>query len=101
MKGTRQMQDQPNPAASAQARTHKRCPSCGASKQLSDFYTTPTGGPSGYCKTCQRAVSRLSRRRRNAALRALMALHPEEWRAALQHDPDPGEPMAGGGSDVA
>jgi hypothetical protein len=41
-----------------------------------------------------------ARRRRNAALRALIALHPEEWRAALQHDPDEGESV-GGGSDVA
>ena len=28
------MHDQPNPAAPAQARTHKRCPACGASKAL-------------------------------------------------------------------
>jgi uncharacterized protein (DUF983 family) len=95
------MHDQPNPAAPAQARTHKRCPACGASKLLSEFYTTPSGAPSSYCKRCQRAASRRSRRRRNAALRALIALHPEEWRAALQHDPDHGEPTVGGGADVA
>ena len=95
------MHDQPNLAAPAQARTHKRCPSCGASKPLSKFYTTPSGAPSSYCKRCQRAASRRSRRRRNAALRALIALHPEEWRAALQHDPDHSEPMVGGGADVA
>jgi uncharacterized paraquat-inducible protein A len=90
-----------NPARPAQARTHKRCPACGASKPLSEFYTTPSGAPSGYCKRCQRAVSRRSRRRRNAALRALIALYPEAWRAALQHDPDRGEATEGGGSDVA
>ena len=95
------MHDQPNAAALSQPRTHKRCPACGASKPLSEFYTTPSGAPSGYCKSCQRAVSRRSRRRRNAALRALIALHPEEWRAALQHDPDDGETTAGGGSNVA
>jgi hypothetical protein len=95
------MRDQPNPATPAQAQTHKRCPSCGASKPLSEFYTTPNGAPSGYCKSCQRAVSRRSRRRRNAALRALIALHPEEWRAVLQHDHDNNEPTAGGGPDVA
>ena len=99
------MRDQPNPAAPAQARTHKRCPSCGARKQLSDFYTTPTGGPSGYCKGCQRAVSHRSRKRRNAAVRALIALHPEAWRDALQasrdydHDGDVQESR--GGSDAA
>jgi hypothetical protein len=95
------MHDQPNPAVPAQARTHKRCPACGIRKPLSEFYTTPSGAPSGYCKSCQRAVSRCSRRRRNAALRALIALHPEEWRSALQHDPGQGEPTVGGGSDVA
>ena len=81
--------------------THKRCPSCGNSRPLSEFYTTPSGAPSGYCKTCQRAISRRSRRRRNAALRALIARYPEAWHAALQHDPDDGEPTVGDGSDVA
>jgi hypothetical protein len=95
------MHDQPNPAVPAQARTHKRCPSCDDSKPLSDFYTTPSGAPSSYCKPCQRAISRRSWRRRNAALRALIARYPEAWRAALQHDPDHGEAPTGGGSDVA
>jgi hypothetical protein len=90
-----------NPTRPAQARTHKRCPACGVSKPLSDFYTTPSGAPSGYCKTCQRAISRRSRRRRLAALRALISLHPEDWRAALQRDLDDSEPTEGGGSDVA
>jgi hypothetical protein len=90
-----------NSARPAQARTHKCCPSCSDSKPLSDFYTTPSGAPSGYCKACQRAISRRSRRRRLAALRALIALHPEEWRAALRRDPDHGEPTEGGGADVA
>jgi hypothetical protein len=81
--------------------THKRCPSCGNSRPLSEFYTTPSGAPSGYCKTCQRAISRRSRRRRNAALRALIARYPEAWRAALQHDADDGKATKGGGSDVA
>jgi hypothetical protein len=95
------MHDQPNLAMPAQARTYKRCPSCGASKSLSEFYTSPSGAPSGYCKSCQRAISRRSWRRRNAALRALIALHPEDWRTALQRDPDEGESTVGGGSDVA
>jgi len=81
--------------------THKRCPSCGNSRPLSEFYTLRSGAPSGYCKSCQRAVSRRSRRRRNAALRALISLYPEAWRAALQHDPGDGEATKGGGPDVA
>ena len=95
------MHDQPNPAAPGRARTHKRCPSCRVSKLLSEFYTTPSGAPSGYCKSCQRAASRRSWRRRNAALRALIARYPEAWRAALKHDADHGEATKGGGADVA
>jgi hypothetical protein len=95
------MHDQPNAAALGQPRAHKRCPACGTSKPLSEFYTTPSGAPSGYCKPCQRAISRHSRRRRNAALRALIARYPEAWRAALQRDADDGEATEGGGSDVA
>jgi uncharacterized protein (DUF983 family) len=90
-----------NSARPAQARTHKRCPACGEHKPLSEFYTIRSGAPSGYCKSCQRAISRRSRRRRLAALRALIALYPEEWRAVLQRDPDDGGPTVGGGSDVA
>ena len=95
------MQDQPNPAAQARAQTHKRCPYCGARKPLSEFYTTATGSPSGYCKSCQRAISRRAWLRRAAAVRALIALHPEEWRAALQRDPDDGGSTVGGGPDAA
>jgi hypothetical protein len=80
--------------------THKRCPACGDSKPLSEFYTTPSGAPSGYCKPCQRVISRRSRRRRLAALRALIVRYPEAWRAALQHNPDDGEATKGGGADV-
>jgi hypothetical protein len=95
------MHDQPNAAALGQPRTHKRCPACGTSKPPSEFYTTPSGAPSGYCKPCQRAISRHSRRRRNAALRALIARYPEAWRAALKHGADDGEAAEGGGADVA
>ncbi len=59
-----------NSARPAQARTHKRCPACGDSKPLSEFYRTSSGRPSGYCKPCQRVISRRARRRRTAAVRA-------------------------------
>jgi uncharacterized protein (DUF983 family) len=90
-----------NSARPAQARKQKRCPACGEDKHLSEFYTLRSGAPSSYCKTCQRAISRRSRRRRTAALRALIARYPEAWRAALQHDRDHGEATKGGGADVA
>jgi uncharacterized protein (DUF983 family) len=90
-----------NSARPAQARTQKRCPACGEDKPLSEFYTLRSGALSGYCKSCQRAISRRSRRRRNAALRALIARYPEAWRTALQRDPDQDEATKGGGPDVA
>jgi hypothetical protein len=87
-----------NSSRPAQARADKRCPACGQHKPLSEFYTTSTGRPSGYCKPCQRAISRRARRRRNAAVRALIATQPEAWRAALaaSRDDDPR-----GGGDAA
>jgi hypothetical protein len=42
----------------------KRCPRCGRLKPLRGFYRRPSGGPSGYCRLCQREVSRTTRRRR-------------------------------------
>jgi hypothetical protein len=85
--------------------THKRCPACGQAKPLAAFYTTPTGGPSGYCKDCQRAVSRRARKRRTAAVRALIMLHPDAWREALHasrdDDHDGDVQASGGGSDAA
>ncbi len=77
------------------ARTHKRCPACEQHKPLSEFYTTSSGRPSGYCKPCQRVISRRARRRRNAAVRALIAAQPEAWQAALAASRDH-DPRAGG-----
>jgi hypothetical protein len=62
----------------------KRCPACQQVKPASKFYVTVGGRPSGYCKPCQRAVSRTSRLRRQIAVRLLAAAHPEEWAAALR-----------------
>jgi hypothetical protein len=42
----------------------KRCPCCGQVKPLAGFYRRRPGGPSGYCRVCQRKVSRASRQRR-------------------------------------
>jgi len=67
------MRDQPNPARPGRAPGQKRCPACQQPKPVSDFYTTSRGKPSGYCKSCQKAISRRSRHRRTAAIRALIA----------------------------
>ena len=56
----------------------KRCPACQQVKPGSDVATTQSGACS-YCRDCQRAASRLSSRRRAAAMRLLIAAHPEEW----------------------
>ena len=60
----------------------ERYPTCPQVKPRSDFSTTPTGA-SFYCRDCQRAVSRLASRRRAAAIRPLIAAHPEEWTGLL------------------
>jgi hypothetical protein len=60
----------------------KRCPVCKQVKSRSDFPTTPSG-TSSYCQACRRAASRSASRRRAAAMRLLIAAHPEEWAGLL------------------
>ena len=87
-----------NPRVHARpSRSHKRCPACGQAKPLAAFYVTRSGGPSGYCKCCQRAVARLSARRRAAAVRLLAAAHPAEWAAARALVRGQRHPSTGGG----
>jgi predicted sulfurtransferase len=77
------MHDEPTGLRAAlQSPEHKRCSACQQVKPQADFTTTP-GGLSSYCKDCQRAVSRLASRRRRAAMRLLIAAHPEEWAGLL------------------
>jgi hypothetical protein len=68
----------------------KRCPACASTQPVENFYTTRRGRLSGYCKPCQRAAARLSDRRREAAIRLLIASHPEEYEVWLR--------LVGGGS---
>ena len=65
-----------------QSPERKRCPACQLVKPRTDFTTTP-GGLSSSCKDCRRAGSRLASRRRRAAMRLLIAAHPEEWAGLL------------------
>jgi len=60
----------------------KYCPACKQVRPRTDFSTT-LSGTSSYCKDCQRATSRLASRRRAAAMRLLIAAHPEEWAGVL------------------
>ena len=59
----------------------KHCPACQQAKPLADFATTPSSA--SHCQYCQRTVSRLASRRRQAAMRLLIAAHPEEWAGLL------------------
>jgi hypothetical protein len=63
-----------------QARS-KRCPAHEQVKAVADF-ATPAGRCSS-CRDCHRAASRLASRRRAAAMRLLIAAHPEEWAGLL------------------
>jgi hypothetical protein len=79
----------------------KRCAACGQTRPLAEFATL--AGRSTSCGDWRRATARLASRRRAAAVRLLIALHPEEWagllalvggrRQAASHAP------AGGGAD--
>jgi hypothetical protein len=60
----------------------KRCLACQQVKPRIEFSITPAGLAS-YCRDCQRAASRLASRRRAAAMRLLIAAHPEEWAGLL------------------
>jgi len=68
--------------APVQQAYRKRCRACDQVKPRSDFVTTPSA-TSSYCRDCQRATSRLASRRRAAAIRLLIAAHPEEWAGLL------------------
>jgi hypothetical protein len=96
------MHDEPTGVRAAlQSPERKRCPACQQVKPRPDFYTTPAG-PSSSCRDCQRAVSRLASRRRRAAMRLLIAAHPEEWAGLLglvraRRQLEPARPRGGGG----
>ena len=65
-----------------QLRISNRCPACQQVKPCTDFATTPNGASSDF-RDCQRVASRLASRRRAAAMRLLIAAHPEEWAGLL------------------
>jgi hypothetical protein len=60
----------------------KCCAACGQSRLLAEFATT-RAGRSTSCGDCRRATARLASRRRAAAMRLLIALHPQEWAGLL------------------
>jgi hypothetical protein len=77
------MHDEPTGVRAAlQSPKRRRCPACQQPKHRTDFSTTPAG-LSSYCQDCRRANSRLASRRRQAAVRLLIAFHPEEYQALL------------------
>ncbi len=78
------MHDEPTGVRAAlQSPERKRCPACQQVKHRADFSTTPAGLCSR-CQDCKRATSRLASRRRQAAVRLLIAFHPEEYHALLR-----------------
>jgi uncharacterized protein (DUF983 family) len=80
----------------------KRCPACQQVKPYASFFTT-AGGLSSSCRHCHQAASRLASRRRAAAMRLLIAAHPEEWAGLLGLVRGRRQPashvVAGGGED--
>jgi hypothetical protein len=68
--------------AALQSPQRKRCSACQQVKPCSDF-SAIAGDLSSSCRDCQRAAARLASRRRAAAMRLLIAAHPEEWAGLL------------------
>jgi hypothetical protein len=66
-----------------QSPERKRCPACQQAKSLAHFFATPANLSSS-CQDCKRASSRLASRRRQAAVRLLIAFHPDEYHALLR-----------------
>jgi hypothetical protein len=59
------------------------CAACGQARPLAEFPMSPPGRPASCRQTCRRAAARLASRRRAAAMRLLIALHPQEWAGLL------------------
>jgi hypothetical protein len=77
------MHDEPTGVRAAlQSPRRKRCPACQQLKHRTDVSITPAG-LSSYCQDCRRASLRLASRRRQAAVRLLIAFHPEEYQTLL------------------
>ena len=96
------MHDEPTGVRAA-LQERRRCPACQQLKHRTDFSITLAGY--SYCQDCQRASSRMASRRRQAAVRLLIALHPEEYQALLglvhgRHQLGTTRPK-GGGRDAA
>jgi hypothetical protein len=87
---------------SVQQAPAKCCAACGQTRPLAEFPTSPAGRCAS-CQGCRRAAARLVSRRRAAAIRLLIALHPEEWAGLLALVAGRRQPAshaaAGGGED--
>jgi hypothetical protein len=65
----------------------KRCPRCGKVKPIGEFYRRRRTRLSSYCRSCQRAIARLSRQRRrqdpaaSEQLRAVDRIRQRRYRA--------------------
>lgn len=75
----------------------KRCPQCGESKPLDAFYTTRSGRPSSWCKSCNNAASKASYERNREARNRRMSIVRRARLLGLTYDEyvaldgDPGE----------
>jgi len=79
----------------------KSCAACAQSRPLAEFPTSSTGRRTSCCRACRRTAGRLASRRRAAAMRLLIALHPQEWAGLLAlvggHRPTASHAAGGGG----
>jgi recombinational DNA repair protein (RecF pathway) len=97
------MRDERTNSGAPDQPTGRQCSGCGQAKPLDQFYTYRNGKHSSRCKSCQCETARRTGRDRRHALRLLIAVHNDEYRALLRasHDPDGDGQAEGGGADVA
>jgi hypothetical protein len=76
------------------ARAVKRCPRCGRVRPAPEFYRRQGTRLSSYCRSCQRAAARLTRRRRGkdpAAAEQLRAVDRARQRRHRAQGPSGGD----------
>jgi NAD-dependent SIR2 family protein deacetylase len=74
----------------------KRCPHCGQVKPADEFYRRQRTRLSSYCRSCQRAAARATRRRRRQDLAAVDQLRAVDRARQRRHRALGGQDPSGG-----
>jgi recombinational DNA repair protein (RecF pathway) len=97
------MRDERTNSGAPDQPTGRQCSGCRRVQPPDQFYTYGNGKHSSRCKSCQCETARRTGRDRRHALRLLIAVHNDEYRALLraQRNRHGDGAAPGGGADVA